>query len=148
MIVAINSIEFILYMIRTIGAIFCHVLIKKQFIHDSPSITSGNQKWNGAAPIFVRRAEFKIAIKVILVGNIVIWIFTIIIIIAIIIVDLARACVIKYLIEASDERLSFSFIIGIMDKRLISNPIHIPSQEYDDSTIIVLLNKVVRNIIL
>lgn len=29
-----------------------------EFLHLNPSITSGNQKWNGAAPIFVRREEF------------------------------------------------------------------------------------------
>lgn len=40
------------------GASFCHVKIKRQFSHDSPSITSGNQKWNGAIPILVTRAEF------------------------------------------------------------------------------------------
>lgn len=52
--------KFILYIKIIIGAIFCHVSKIRQFIHDRPSITSGNQKWKGAAPIFVKRAELKI----------------------------------------------------------------------------------------
>jgi len=47
-----------LYINSTMGASFCHVKIKRQFSQDSPSITSGNQKWNGAIPILVTRAEF------------------------------------------------------------------------------------------
>lgn len=51
-----------LYMTRIIGAIFCHVNKIKQFIQFKPSITSGNQKWNGAAPILVNSDEFNIII--------------------------------------------------------------------------------------
>lgn len=51
---------FKLYINTTMGAIFCHVNRIAQFIHLSPSITSGNQKWKGAAPIFIRRAELRI----------------------------------------------------------------------------------------
>lgn len=40
------------------GAIFCQVNKIKQFIQLRPSTTSGNQKWNGAIPIFVIKAEF------------------------------------------------------------------------------------------
>lgn len=47
-----------LYINKIIGAIFCQVNMSKLFVHLSPSITSGNQKWNGAAPIFVKSAEF------------------------------------------------------------------------------------------
>jgi hypothetical protein len=46
------------------GVIFCHVNKIKQLNQFSPSITSGNQKWNGAIPIFVNKAEFKINIIV------------------------------------------------------------------------------------
>lgn len=53
-----NIINFMLYISRTIGAIFCHVKISRQFSQFNPSITSGNQKWNGAIPIFVRSAVF------------------------------------------------------------------------------------------
>lgn len=52
-----------MYIIKTIGAIFCHVNNKRQFIHESPSITSGNQKWKGAAPILVNKAVLKIIIR-------------------------------------------------------------------------------------
>jgi hypothetical protein len=42
------------YYVKIIGAIFCTVIINKQFIHLSPSITLGNHQCNGAAPIFIR----------------------------------------------------------------------------------------------
>ena len=46
------------------------------------------------------------------------------------IVDDAIVCVIKYLIEASAEVLSFElFNNGTIDKTLISNPIHIAIHE-------------------
>lgn len=56
--IVVNAMNFMLYINRTIGAIFCHVKINKQFIQSRPSITSGNQKWNGAIPIFVSSLEF------------------------------------------------------------------------------------------
>lgn len=52
--------EFVRNLIIIIGAIFCQVDKRKILGHDNPLITSGNQKWKGAAPIFIRRAEFKI----------------------------------------------------------------------------------------
>ena len=52
-----------LYIRRIIGAIFCHVSIIRQKFQSNPSITSGNQAWNGAAPILVKSAEFKIIIQ-------------------------------------------------------------------------------------
>jgi hypothetical protein len=42
------------YDVKIIGAIFCTVIISKQFIHLKPSITLGNHQCNGAAPIFIR----------------------------------------------------------------------------------------------
>lgn len=45
------------YLINVIGAIFCHVSIIKELVHDNPWIISGNQKWNGAAPILINRAD-------------------------------------------------------------------------------------------
>ena len=42
----------------------------------------------------------------------------------------AIACTIKYLIDDSVDKIFFWLCIrGIIDRRLISNPIHIPSQE-------------------
>lgn len=58
-------VEYMLYMNKIIGAIFCHVRTIKQFSHDNPSITSGNQKWNGAVPIFVSKEEFMIKTNVV-----------------------------------------------------------------------------------
>jgi len=61
--------NFMLYINRTMGVIFCHVRISKQFIQLSPSITSGNQKWNGVIPIFVSRAEFIVRIVRLLISK-------------------------------------------------------------------------------
>lgn len=44
--------------IAIIGVIFCQVDKIKQFIHLNPLITLGNQKWKGAAPIFIKREIF------------------------------------------------------------------------------------------
>lgn len=41
-----------------IGANFCQVKIIRVLFQFKPSIISGNQKWKGAAPIFIRSAEF------------------------------------------------------------------------------------------
>jgi len=43
-----------------IGANFCHVISNKLLIQLRPSITIGNQKWNGAIPIFIIKEEAKI----------------------------------------------------------------------------------------
>jgi hypothetical protein len=43
---------FIRYEINIMGANFWIVIIDKQFIHLSPSITLGNHQCNGAAPVF------------------------------------------------------------------------------------------------
>jgi hypothetical protein len=53
----------LLFIIIAIGAIFCHVNRIRQFTHLNPSITSGNQKWKGAAPSFIKRAEFIIILN-------------------------------------------------------------------------------------
>lgn len=62
-IIVMNVVNFILYINRTIGAIFCQVKISRQFIQSKPSITSGNQKWNGAIPILVSSLEFIISVN-------------------------------------------------------------------------------------
>lgn len=45
------------YESRIIGAIFCQVIRIKLLFHDKPSITLGNQKWKGAAPLFNNKEE-------------------------------------------------------------------------------------------
>lgn len=102
------------------------------FIQLSPSITPGNQKWKGAAPIFrssellinvfiiIERLEFgreglsirepKITVR----SN----------------VAEASACTKKYFKEASVENKFFELVIkGIKERRLISKPIHAPNHE-------------------
>lgn len=135
---------------KVIGIIFCHVRINKAFNHDNPSIISGNQKWKGAIPILVNRAEF-IAIMNLDGGTRLLIIndsFSIMMT-AIKITEEAIACVIKYLIDASEDIiLFFLYIRGIIDRRLISNPIHIPNQEYAEMPIKVLDKRRVMNTIL
>ena len=46
----------LIFIINIIGAIFCQVSRIKELFQFKPSITSGNQKWNGAAPNFVINA--------------------------------------------------------------------------------------------
>lgn len=127
--IVMNMVSFELYINMIIGAIFCHVNIIKQFIHLNPSITSGNQKWNGAAPIFVNNEELIIITIVFLRLRVSIsWLKEKIITENIRMAE-ARACVMKYLIEDSEENMSFFLSKGIMEIRLISSPIHIPIQE-------------------
>lgn len=117
------------------GAIFCQVIKSKLFIQDNPSITPGNQKWNGAAPLFNNKAEviiidtihkFKFNWKIILLNKNIIKIENNK-------TEEARACVKKYFKDASvDINLLLSIIKGIIDNRLISSPIHTPNHELDE----------------
>ena len=43
--------------IITKGEIFCQVNSNKEFIQFKPSKTSGNQKWKGAIPNFILKAN-------------------------------------------------------------------------------------------
>lgn len=47
------------------GVIFCHVIKIKLLNQDKPSTILGNQKWKGAAPIFINIDEL-IIIEIIL----------------------------------------------------------------------------------
>lgn len=96
-----NNGKEILYINKIIGVIFWNVNKIKQLYQDNPSITSGNQKWKGAAPILVIKAELKI-IKDKLFIQIVENILDIEIIENMRIVE-AKAWAIKYFIAASDE---------------------------------------------
>ena len=49
--------------IRIKGAIFCQVKIIIHWNQFKNILTWGNQKWKGAAPIFVNKAEFITIIK-------------------------------------------------------------------------------------
>lgn len=125
------------YIIRIIGAIFCQVNIIKELVQSSPSIISGNQKWNGAAPILVKNAVFMINLN----GDEIEILYPILresMIIANKIRVEASAWVTKYFSAASVAKGFLTLIIkGIIDKRLISNPIHIPIQEYEEIEIMV-----------
>lgn len=132
------------------GAIFCHVIKIILLIQFKPSITMGNQKWNGAIPVFIIREEAKITLilelkfviifhsikkenKMIENNNIL----------------EAKACVKKYFKEASEENKLFNFIVkGIKDNKLISNPIQTLNHDDEQTLIIVPKNNVVKNNIL
>lgn len=117
------------YINKVIGAIFCQVNIIMEFIHVSPSIISGNQKWKGAAPIFIKNVVLRINEIYILVLTLYIKLIDIIIILNNIIVE-AIVWVIKYFIAASEFCILLVFLIkGIIESRLISSPIHIPIHE-------------------
>lgn len=118
-------------MSKIIGAIFCQVNIIVQLIQLNPSITSGNQKWNGAAPIFVKSVEFRIIIGNCLNSRLLNeFIFVIIKIMENNKIVEARAWVIKYLM---DDSVDIKFLVllkrGIIDNKLISSPNHIPIHE-------------------
>lgn len=47
----------LLYEIKVIGANFCQVIKINLFSHVIPSITLGNHRWKGAAPLFIKRED-------------------------------------------------------------------------------------------
>lgn len=128
------------YEINIRGAIFCQVIKVNELIQVKPSITVGNQKWKGAAPLFNNKAE-KIIIfeyKIWLFNSYGTLNFSIERIIANNKIADANAWVKKYFKEASvDIRLLLSFIRGINDNRLISNPIQALNHELEEIVIIV-----------
>lgn len=132
------------------GAIFCHVIKINLFIHVNPSITLGNQKWKGAAPVFIIKADI-----IIIEDDISLLIVSLIILdfIAIIKIDSnnteeANACVRKYFIAASvDIRLLLAVIRGINASKLISSPIHALNHEFEDTDKIVPVIITIINII-
>lgn len=135
---------------RIMGAIFCQVIKIILLIQFNPSITTGNQKWNGAIPVFIIKEDAKIILifdwkllidfhsikkenKMIENNNVL----------------EANAWVRKYFKEASEENRLFNFIVkGIKDNKLISNPIHTLNQEEELILIIVPKNRVNKNNIL
>lgn len=127
-----------MFIISIIGAIFCHVNRITAFVHLNPSITSGNQKCIGAAPNFVSNAVLIIVINVKFTRGLINSSVDNNIITAVNKISEAMACVIKYFIAASDANtFFFSENKGITESKLISRPIHILIQEYDEIAIVV-----------
>ena len=107
----------------------------------------GNQKWKGAAPLFNNNDDNKIIEENLLLLNIRLE-FNIIIMILNNKITEANAWVKKYFKEASVDIKLLSLIRGIKDNKLISKPIHAPSQEFDETVIRVPIIKIIKNIIL
>lgn len=110
----------------------------------------GNQKWNGAIPIFIIKEEQKI--KSIIVFKFSLKLYSIKKQNKIIENNSkleANACVRKYFKIASLENKLFIFMqSGIKERRLISKPIHILNHEDDEILIIVPKNREKMNNIL
>lgn len=150
--IIINVFIFLIDMaINIIGAIFCQVIRINLFTHVNPSITLGNQKWKGAAPVFIIRADIIIIVDddvSLLTASLIILDFIAIIKIETSNTEEAKACVRKYFIAASaDIRLLLAVIRGINASRLISSPIHALSHEFEDTDKIVPVAITIRNII-
>lgn len=115
---------------------------KKQTSQFLRLITSGNQKWNGAAPSLInnlinRKDEMIILLKY---EDRIIEhkrkIFEL------------KELIKKYLIDASKQKVFLLYIIkGIIERILISNDIHINIQLVEFSSIITLKNKILIDII-
>jgi len=105
------------------GASFCHVSIVRLVSVVVPCVTSGSQKWNGAAAIFIIRASVISVVDVWFVVSVIShWEVSIAFIVAanIMVID-ANVWVRKYFVAASVDRGWLGFeIIGIMDNVLIS----------------------------
>jgi len=138
-----------LYEINIKGAIFCQVIKIKLLIQLSPSITPGNQKWKGAAPLFSNKVDkinkllkLLLIIQLLLKNNI-------IKIMANNKIDEAKAWVKKYFNLLSDVIRFFlpSFIKGINESKLISNPIQAPNQELEEIVIKVPEINIIRKIL-
>lgn len=119
----------------------------KQLNQESPSIILGNQKWNGADPIFIKRDELIIKEIRLFISKF----FNKIKLIKIENKKLIEAIdwVRKYFIEASEEsKLLGDEIRGINLNKLISKPIQQPNQELDEIEINVLKKTVKKKNIL
>ena len=132
------------------GAIFCQVIKMKLFIQLNPSITFGNQKWNGAIPLFninveekikfiknchLKFKDFSIKKKWKIIENNKIF-------------D-AKAWIKKYFKVASEEKRLLVFIESVIkERRLISNPIQILNHEEEEILMTVPIISVIKNNIL
>lgn len=132
-IITIKKLLLILYEINNIGAIFCQVIKIKLLVQFNPSITPGNQKWKGEAPIFKNKVE--LIINILYIFNDFIWKSIFVKYINMIIekrsIAEASAWVKKYFKAASvDIKLFILIIKGINDNKLISSPIQALIQEF------------------
>lgn len=101
----------------------------------------GNQKWNGAAPIFINNEELIIILKKLLSSKI---------LKNIIFINTINKkftdeidWTIKYFKHDSDNNKLLGLdIIVINLNKLISNPIQQPNHEFEEIVIIVLINKI------
>lgn len=127
-----------------IGAIFCHVIRIKQLIHLDAPITSGNQKWNGAAPILNNNLDQIITDGAVCLSHLIIYFIWINKIENNNIVD-AIAWTIKYLIADSFIIMFLLFAnMGVIESKLISIPIQTPNQEFDEMDRIVPISIIDR----
>lgn len=88
------------------GAIFCQVRIVRVVSVVAPCATSGSQKWNGAAAIFINRANVMIFIVVVSVVRVIsqFEVLSAFMVVANRMVMEARVCVRKYFVVASVAR--------------------------------------------
>lgn len=143
-IINIKVLHWIQYDNTIIGAIFCHVINTKQLIHVDFLITSGNQKWNGAAPIFKNNLDLTIIEGINSVSQFIEYFIWINKIENNSIVD-AITWTIKYLIDDSFIIVFLLFVnMGINESKLISSPIQTPNQEFDEMDRIVPIINVDR----
>ena len=122
------------YDININGAAFCTVINSAQFSHLSPSITSGNHQWSGAAPLFSRRGVQMITDVYRFLSNENRSSVNVFITTKNNSVAEASTWMVKYFNEASVLYIFLTLDIkGINDIRLISRPIHAPNHELQDT---------------
>ena len=132
----VNKLISIRYDININGAAFCTVINSAQFSHLNPSITPGNHQWRGAAPLLSRRGVQMIIGVYGLISNVNKSSVNVFITTMNSNVAEARTCTIKYFNEASVLYMFLTLgIKGMNDIKLISNPIHAPSHELEDTDI-------------
>jgi len=122
------------------GAIFCQVKIMVHWTQVAIFITWGNQKWNGAIPIFTQRA-----IKIISFWMLIILVSVLALVISLvkIIIKEAIAWAKKYLIAVSVERgVNLTTNKGISLIKLISKPSQQVNHELAEQAIVVPITKV------
>lgn len=139
---------------RDMGASFCHVRIVKLVSVVVPWVTSGSQKWNGAAAIFIMRAKVIMVVEVWFDMSVISqWdVLRAFVVAANNMAMDARVCVRKYFVAASVARGWWGLeIMGVMDSVLISRQAQAIIQCVDEATRMVLrmmlggiVNQVIR----
>jgi len=129
------------------GASFCHVINKKHIRQDIPSIVIINHDWNGAAPSLSNKERINKMMK----G----WSDEIFLYKEVIIIFIREkvkkeqdpiAWIKKYFnIDSLEIIFLLFFIKGIKEIMLISRPIHVPSQLFEEIDIRELNNIMIKN---